>query len=1513
MESPLNEKEHATVAKGNKKSTKWYRRLLRIFFRVLVVLLLLNILLYGLLSIPAIQNQLTVFASSQLSKLLKTKVEVGEIRFTILTKASIKDVYIEDQHADTLAYASQIDVRISPLRYLYDREIKVRSLFIDNLYLNTYAKDSISPFNYQFIIDEFSSDTTKTDTTSTSVNLVVDNIELKNGRLNYRYFDVISTPGEFNANDIQLRRVNLRASVSSIDTEKLGVKVKDFSLFEQSGLEIKQLKGNVRSENSRYFIDNFLIETNESKIESNEVFYDIDSEEYSLIVENGKIYLPDFSPFMGNLKELTTPLDVNLTAIGQLPTIDISNVDIKYGEEAILLGSAKMTDYSNLSINEFNVIISKLLLSPDAIASFAKLGDPELELPTELKALGDVNLTSSLTGKLDDFQFSTFANSALGVVKLNSTGSIDTTFTNFDIKANLNTQAFNLKPLVAQDINLGKLSLNTDFNVSQQGADNLVLKLKGKIDTLDVLEGKVLNMPFAASLDNKMIRAGVDAQMNFGRVMFGFEMTRTAKPDINLALNLVNFDVANFYTNPNWERPMLSFKLRGNIKQLDIDDLNADLTIKDINFTDANFDYKPDPFEFKAWKDADKTQYITLVSAFGDLTLKGKYHFSTIAQELQAVTGRYLPNVYSPKVDKNIKGRNDFSIFFKLRNSEELSYIFDLPITIVKPFTLNGNINTIDDKIQFDGFMPKAKTDGLDLTDLNVKMNNVDSLFSLQMNSDAYFSETKYKLNFLAKGANNKIDSRLKIASDSGAVRLNGLLDVNGEFLLDSKKKLITKINILPTDLVVGTRIKMNFKEADITMSEDKTTVNGVGFGINGKPYFSMDGVVSKNPSDSLNVSFTKAQVADILYGLNINDIYAQLDGQFSIKNALSYPEIHTKHFKINDIVLHTDTLGSVDINSQLNTNTGLIEVDSKLIHKDKQVVAFDGFADPKTKKLDMHLDMDQFHIGWLKPYVKDFLSDIDGSISSHLTVTGFFNAPITEGYLGFNQAKVGVEYTNVTYFISDTIEIKPNRIGFQDLILKDSQGNSGVLNARITHRNFKDAKFSLNMKASNLLVLNTQGRTDSLFYGKIFASGNIHVGGDAKGINVDMDISNAGKSNLNITLPQVSEAVDYKSVVYINVPEDKLPAEKAIIAPPKPAFDIPIKIKVKLKVDPTLGIGVVIDPINNDRIEVRGNGNITFNYDLQTELMTLYGGYNMTSGIVKINLQKFLSAVEFKIKEGSKLSFIGDPMSTKFDITAYKPVRADLKTLDVAFDQDQTTRVTVDCILSIVGNINSMDLGYNIQLEDGTDEQKNKVRSLISTNEAKIKQFAYLLAFGSFYSSGGSNGNNVGMSMLNSIASSALSYGLNAVLGNALGEKWEFGAEIGDGDTRVKASTSFFNDRLRLHANVGYRDGSVTSTGTDAFVGDFDLEYILNSLWTLKAYSHTNDSFYRLSPTTQGVGIMFSKQSRSFKGLFQSNKRRRRRNNALPRISTMYGSDSIRIENDSVKLKTDSIKVEGK
>ena len=155
-------------------------------------------------------------------------------------------------------------------------------------------------------------------------------------------------------------------------------------------------------------------------------------------------------------------------------------------------------------------------------------------------------------------------------------------------------------------------------------------------------------------------------------------------------------------------------------------------------------------------------------------------------------------------------------------------------------------------------------------------------------------------------------------------------------------------------------------------------------------------------------------------------------------------------------------------------------------------------------------------------------------------------------------------------------------------------------------------------------------------------------------------------------------------------------------------------------------------------------------------------------------------------------------------------------------------------------------------------------MRSIVSTDDMMNRQIIYLLALNRFYTPDYMASTTKGNELV-SVASSTISSQLSSLLGQ-ISDNWNIApsfrsdrGDFSDVEVDLALSSRLLNNRLLFNGNFGYRDKTLN---TSQFVGDFDLEYLLNRSGNLrlKAYNRYNDQNYylRTSPTTQGVGIIF-------------------------------------------------------
>ncbi len=380
--------------------------------------------------------------------------------------------------------------------------------------------------------------------------------------------------------------------------------------------------------------------------------------------------------------------------------------------------------------------------------------------------------------------------------------------------------------------------------------------------------------------------------------------------------------------------------------------------------------------------------------------------------------------------------------------------------------------------------------------------------------------------------------------------------------------------------------------------------------------------------------------------------------------------------------------------------------------------------------------------------------------------------------------------------------------------------------------------------------------------------------------------MSTAPRSTFTFVLSDRLDAEDYSFITFRDVTPDSLRTRQEVTDDTPEAVkafknrgntlaDSPSQYNMDIRVDITkeAAMTLVMDPVGGDEIKAHGDGNLHLAYSSGNNDLNIWGKYTLAEGSYRFTLQDIIIK-DFTIKEGSEIQFDGDPYGVKTKLEAYYATNANLTDLDESFLQDKDiarTNVPVHALMKVTGDIRQPSIDFDLEFPTLTSDTYRKVRSIVSTSDMMNRQIIYLLALNRFYTPDYMASTTKG-SELFSVASSTISSQLGNLLGK-LSDKWSIApnlrsdrGDFSDVEVDVALSSRLLNNRLIFNGNFGYRDKTLNS---NQFIGDFDIEYLLNKrgTWRLKAYNRYNDRNYyiRSAQTTQGLGIMFRRDFDSF------------------------------------------------
>lgn len=127
------------------------------------------------------------------------------------------------------------------------------------------------------------------------------------------------------------------------------------------------------------------------------------------------------------------------------------------------------------------------------------------------------------------------------------------------------------------------------------------------------------------------------------------------------------------------------------------------------------------------------------------------------------------------------------------------------------------------------------------------------------------------------------------------------------------------------------------------------------------------------------------------------------------------------------------------------------------------------GVVSPAKQTIKMNAALDSVPLAMAVPFIHDYVSDLKGYLASDISIKGNFSDLDINGYLYLNEAQAKINYTGVTYFISDSIKMEGNHLYAKDFKVKDNFGNHLLFNGDIFHEKLKkfDYKMSLSLKTS--------------------------------------------------------------------------------------------------------------------------------------------------------------------------------------------------------------------------------------------------------------------------------------------------------------------------------------------------------------------------------------------------------------------------------------------------------------
>lgn len=1483
-----------------------FRKVKHIVRFTIIIALVCYFGIIAVLSLPFIQKRLSVLAAQELSRIMQTEVSIGNIDLGLLNRIIIQNVYLEDKSGQELLKVARLSAKIELSPLLHGR-IRISSiqLFGLNAHLNRQTPES-KP-NFQFILDAFASkDTVKK---KSNIDLRINSVLIRRGQIYYDLLSAAQTPGRFNTNHLGIQNFSATLSLKALTPDSLNAQIKRLSFNEQSGFKLKKLALKLTANHYGLQANNVEVSLPQSELAIDTLAVVHDSASSFPIFNNDTQYmarmhasiaLSDLAMFVPSFAHFDDDINLRIALEGKGYQTKCTDIYLSNDAQSLLLKGEAMINHWNEKNNLFLFgNLSQLDADKEGISWLIQNLTGKANAPDILQRIGDISFNGDISGYLNQLTTHGTLLTDVGNIRANVTMHSDTITHLHSYSGKIISPELNLGMLLNQEKTLGNAAFDIELQGFKYNNGKAESYIKGNISSLTYKQYEYRNI----MLDGKYTPGGFNGKLSLddsnGNIEInGHFATRQAVPDFNLRAVVRNFRPNDLHLTDKYKDTDMSLNLTADFSGHSIDDMQGKISIDSVsvNAPEEAQCYYLDNLSITAGNTGkNKEKQIEIHSPFLNGSVKGNYSYRTLPASILKTLQRYIPSLLA--LNKELpETNNNFQFHFQLDNTELFSKVLNIPIELGMPATLNGYFDDSRTRLQIQGYLPEfVYNDSYFESGTFLCSNTADEL-ECQVRINKRMKKggmINFSVNSLV--AADKLKTTIHWGNNVPST-FSGVVETMTSFRKsEEKNRLSTTIDIRPSKIILNDTI-WKVHPSKITIDKDLIGIDDFLFEHQDQ-YVRANGRIGKEQTDSCLVDLSNINlqyVMDIIqfHAVKFNGL---ITGRVHLHNVLDKPVMYTR-LSVKDFSLNDALLGLGDIKGEWDNELGGVRLHADIKENEHYFTNVDGYVSPKEKGLNLNIQAGGTNLSFLQPFVENIFSNMQGRVFGHVRLYGPFAGLDLEGNAQADASmKVNILNTSFTAH-ADSVRITSGHFNFDNVRVTDPEGHTGLINGSLNHTKLKNLTYNFRFNTNRMLVYYTEKETPEFpFYGKIYTTGDVLLRGGNNMLTVDGTLRTDPGTKFTYVTATAAEAINTQFITFV----DKTPRRQQENIQTElyhhlnkteedEEDDTPTDTHINLQIEatPAATMRIVMDPVARDNISANGTGNLRINYYNKGDFQ-IFGNYNIEEGIYKMSMQNVIHK-DFVLQSGGSVSFNGNPREANLDVQAVYTVNS-ASLNDLVADASNTKgTVKVNCLLNLKGNLTAPTLKFDLDLPTVSDEDRELVRSLTSTEEQMNTQIIYLLSIGKFYTYDYANNANQS-DATSSLAFSTLSGQLNNMLSQVIdSQNWNLGTNLSTGDkgwTDVEAeailSGRLLNNRLIINGNFGYRDNPMRNTN---FVGDFEAMWLLtkNGDFRLKGYNQTNDRYFTKSTlTTQGIGLMYKKDFTNWRELFDwiLLKRRSKRN----------------------------------
>jgi hypothetical protein len=1386
---------------------KVIKKVLKIALSVVLFLLLVASVLVLLFQYKPVQTWAAKKATSYLSKKLGTEVKVKSLYIKPFSSVVLEGFYVLDKTRDTLVSTPKLTVQLngfSLLSSIQQRKLDFKLIQLDNG--SVYLKDQLDgKSNLQFVLDSLKSkDTTKTAPgkpwTMTFEQSVVNNFHFR-----YKNLKKHEVVNGINFDDLDV--YNLSVTVNGMDFKNhlFAGDVKHLTLKEKGGFYLKNYSAITTVDSNRILARHLLIKTPHSLLRN---YIDMRFKSFSDFSDftskvnmdghfsESHVSSTDIAFFTSGLEKINFELGVNGRIQGLVNNLKAHDLTVTAGQATFVRGNFNLKglpdwDHTYLDLKFDQIATNKKDL--DYLYSHFT-GNPKAVVPEIVGRFGNVNFTGTFKGLQNDFA---------------TVGTFKTQLGRFDpnVKLKMNAKGiptyggtidaynFNLGGLLS-DTTFGRTTFKANINGSGDALKNLNANISANLDYFDLKGYNYKNIAVNGNYAGKKINAKL--AINDKNIKFD----GNGRVDLNPTLPVYSFEANLHDVNLNKLKLLrdtitISAQVSTTFSGDNLKNIAGHVMLSPIRIIDPRNNYLLDSVYFSSTGKGD-TKVIALRSDALDGTLKGSYDLATLPSYFKTIAKKYIPSL---QTDITPPKPQNFELNLKIKNLDPLTAIFlpDLKIpeqgTFIGKFnsaektaTINGYIKTINyKKILFHDFILDESTSDDNLT-LSMSLRQID------LSKDLFIKNVDIT-NFVN---NDSLKFNVKLADKDATNQL----DLYG--LVEFGRDTTAKLKLLPSDVIIENQKWRLQEQVRIRLLDGKTQISGFELS-NGEQEARINGFISENSADQLKVSFSKFRMSTLNELTKAADIKlnGSMNGDVVLTSILKSPGVDAQ-LAIDSFKMNNTSVGNIKLVSTLDNERRKANVKVNILNRGLETLNIDGayFLGKGTDdRLDFDVKMNQTEAIIFEPFIKDLVSNLKGTVSTDLKLTGSLSKPELNGDITLDNTGVTVNYLKVPYMVSTKLGVQNSVININNMILKDGKGGIGIANGKVDLNNLSNPTIDVALNAKNLLALNTNFKDNHLYFGTAYATGDFSFVGPIDNMNININASTQAGTVFNIPLNTSTTASDYDFINFVSHKDTTLAKFDKSKAFNGVTLNFNLNVDEKTIVKITTDYGVLQGSGQSRNLSLRINSLGDFD---------MFGEFTITSGKFDFTAKNFISK-NFTVNPGGTIRWTGNPNNAEINLSAIYEVRTEVKPLYDAAGYPNpkgSNPELVQAELLLSHSLIQPDINFDFNFP--TDPSiKDELATYLADNNNRNRQALSVIVTRNFASGAGTN--NITNQVVGTAKSAALEFAFNK-LTNIIAQS----NVIKNFDLNIRS----FNDvsaSLKLAHERIILDGSLfNTTGTD-------------------------------------------------------------------------------------------------